>query len=169
MKGYLLDTNIIEFWFNSKRAEHEAVRDRIATLPAETPLATSAVVIGEIRYGTLVAPKEQQVGLSEFVEFVRKQLPTVWEISRSTAATYGELRARLFEKYAPKDKKKQGLRPEQLIDPETSLQLGIQENDLWIAAQAVERNLVLATNDRMMRISEVVPELIVEDWAKPTS
>ena len=169
MKGYLLDTNIIEFWFNAKRHEHAAVCGRIAALPAEAPLATSTIVIGEIRYGTLVAPKEQQVGLSEFADFIRKQLPTVWEINRSTATTYGELRARLFEKYAPKDKKKQGLRPEQLIVPETGLQLGIQENDLWIAAQAVERNLVLATNDRMTRISEVAPELIVEDWAKATA
>ena len=168
MKGYLLDTNIIEFWFNAKRAEHTTVRGRIAALPAETPLATSAVVIGEIRYGTLVGPKDRRVGLDELAEFVRRQLPRVIDVDKSTAAVYGELRARLFEKYAPRGERR-GLRPEQLVDPVTSRVLGIHENDLWIAAQAIEQNIVLATNDRMVRISEVVPELIVEDWAKPTA
>jgi len=54
-----------------------------------------------------------------------------------TANTYGELRSLLFDKYAPNDKRKKNLRPEQLVDPITSLELGIQENDLWIAAQAI--------------------------------
>ena len=46
----------------------------------------------------------------------------------------------------------------------TSKRLEIQENDLWIVAQAVERNLVLVSNDAMKRIREIAPDLVVEDW-----
>ncbi len=89
--------------------------------------------------------------------------------ARTPTATYGDLRARLFEKFAPKKRRRKGLRPEELIDPVTAKELGIQENDLWIAAQAIERNLVLVTNDAMARIQEVASELKVEDWAASSS
>ena len=76
------------------------------------------------------------------------------------------IRAGVFEKYAPNVKRRRGLRPEQLIDPVTSQELGIQENDLWIAAQALEYNLVWVTNDKMERIRDVCEELQIENWAR---
>lgn len=56
IQGYLLDTNIIEFWFDpghgpEQRARHEAVCNRVGPIPAEAPLMTSFIVIGEIEYG----------------------------------------------------------------------------------------------------------------------
>ena len=71
----------------------------------------------------------------------------------------------MFESFAPKDKKRKGLRPCQLVDPVTSLELGIQENDLWIAAQAISRNLTFVTNDRMERIRDVAGSLCIDNWA----
>jgi predicted nucleic acid-binding protein len=56
-----------------------------------------------------------------------------------------------------------------LIDPVTSRELGIQENDLWIAAQALEYNLVLVRNDKMDRIRDACEELQVENWAAKTT
>jgi len=81
---------------------------------------------------------------------------------------YGRIRAKLFEKYRPKEKKRKGLRPEQLVDPATSLQLRIQENDLWIVAQAITKDLTLVTNDRKsLRPLLAVGgnELHIENWA----
>jgi predicted nucleic acid-binding protein len=46
----------------------------------------------------------------------------------------------------------------------TSQELGIQENDLWMAAQALEYNLVFVTNDKMERIREVCADLQLENW-----
>jgi len=89
-------------------------------------------------------------------------------IDKHVARDYGRIRARLFEKYGPKEKKKKGLRPEQLSDPVTSLQLKIQENDLWIVSQAVARNFILVTNDRksLRPLLEVTGgELCIENWA----
>ena len=167
VQGYLLDTNIIEYWFNANRPEHDRVISRIESLPPEAPLGVSTITLGEIEYGhrvVSVAPTSIQVQFSEFVE---EQLPQSFDIRRSTVVYYGELRARLFEKYAPKRLRKKGLRPEQLIDPVTSAELGIQQNDLWICAQALERNLVLVTNDdKISRVWDLADDLRHENWAE---
>lgn len=72
-------------------------------------------------------------------------------------------------KYSPKEKRKKGLRPEQLVDPVTSLQLKIQDNDLWIVSQAITRDFALVTNDKtsLRPLVEVAgDELHVEYWAE---
>jgi len=166
MRGYLLDTNIIEFWFNSNKnkQKHDSVLRRIDALDPNTPLATSVVVLGEIEYGYESAPhRREHVG--KVLRFVQTQLPRILKVTLPTAQAYGQLRAALFDKYAPK-KDRKGLRPEQLTDPITSKELGIQENDLWIAAQALERNLVLVTDDKMDRIRTVAQKLKLENWAR---
>lgn len=167
MEGYLLDTNIVRFWFDPTRSEHVRVRSRIEALPEDAPMMISAITLGEIEYGHRALgesgdPEQER----DFLEFVQKRLPTILNVERHTRIAYGSLRARLFEKYAPKDRRKKGLRPEQLIDPTTAKELGIQENDLWIAAQALEHNLVLVSHDKMTRLRKVAEELRVQDWAK---
>jgi predicted nucleic acid-binding protein len=74
----------------------------------------------------------------------------------------------LFEKFGPKDRRINGRRPEQLIDPATSLQLKIQENDLWIVSQVITRDFTLVTNDTasLQPLLEVAgDELHIENWA----
>ena len=165
MRGYLLDTNIIAFWSDPCRHEHDSVLRRIDNLERLAPLATSAIVLGEMEYGYMAAPEGRREAVSQIILFARTQLPWILEITSSTAEVYGSLRAKLFDRYVPKGKSRNGLRPCQLIDPVTSLGLGIQENDLWIAAQALEYNLVLVTHDKMDHIRTVAPELTLEDWA----
>ena len=170
MRGYLLDTNAVSDWLDSSKPRHQAVSERIKRL-ADTGaiLFTSTVVLGEIAYGIGVMPQDRRESLDALqaqvdIQFVHKRL--LLNVTRSTTQVYGDLRARLFNKYASGAKRKKGMRPEELTDPVTSKQLGIQENDLWIAAQAIERNLVLVSNDAMKRIRAVAPELKVENWAE---
>jgi len=162
--GYLLDTNTIAYWQNPDCPEHTSILNHINKLHPDAPLTTSVIVHGEIAYGhQLVSPKQQ--GLSKQVlTFVKKRFPRPLEVRHSTSFVYGKLRAALFKKYAPQ-KGRKGLRPEQLIDPVTSKSLGIQENDLWIASQAIEYNLILVTSDKMKHICSVAEELRVENWA----
>lgn len=178
MRTFLLDTNIWEYWFNKeghpeKHANIECRVSKLVNLEKNTEefawrLGISFITFGEIDYGYNAMTKKERSREREFREFISSKEPWIPPIDKHTAKTYGELRARLFEKYAPKDKKRKGLRPEQLIDPVTSLELGIQENDLWITAQAVTFNLTLVTNDKKMgRIHEVADgELHVDNWAK---
>lgn len=164
MHGYLLDTNIVAYWFDIRRPQHERVVHHIQELPEATPLMISAISLGEIEYGLQVA-KGHTPYQEAFRIFVNTHLPMVLNITQATRIYYGSLRARVFEKYAPNVRRRIGLRPEQLVDPMTSQELGIQENDLWIAAQAWEYNLVFVTNDKMARIREVCEDLQIENWA----
>lgn len=141
MTGYLLDTNIVSYWFTDGSSEHERVNQYVLSLPEDSLLAISAITLGEIEYGHRAVSADETFKQRAFTDFIDEQLPTVLNVTSSTRIYYGRLRADLFAKFCLASKKRAGLRPEQLIDPVTSLTLGIQENDLWIAAQALEYNL----------------------------
>jgi len=164
-RDYLIDTNIASYWFNPKAAEHAAVKnvvERLAT--TQRRLFFSHVSIGEVEYGYR-SNRLDESKRSAFVAFLDEHLPLRLGIDDpGTTAAYGDLRARLFARFAPKTGKKVR-QPEQLIRPDTASSLGIQENDLWIAAQAIAHDLVLVTHDDMNHLKSVAPELIVEDWA----
>ena len=57
--------------------------------------------------------------------------------------------------------------PESCYDRVTGQELGIDENDLWIAAQSIAHNLVLVSNDRMLKIRTAAGVVLdLEDWEK---
>ncbi len=176
MRTFLLDTNIWEYWFNKENhpEKHANIENKIAELihlEKNTEnfawrLGISIITLGEIDYGYDVMTKKERSRENDFRLFISTKNPWIPEIDRHVAKEYGRLRASLFDRYGPKDKKRKGLRPEQLIDPVTSVELGIQENDLWIAAQVISRNLTLVTNDNMIHINDIAGDsLHIENWA----
>lgn len=166
MHTFLIDTCIWSYWFDNKRQEHTAIINHAQKLPADSILGISIITWGEIAYGQKVGSLEEAPIQSKYVQFITAQRPKSFYIDIHTAKMYGELRALLFNKYTPREKKRV-LRPEQLINPVTSKELGIQENDLWIAAQAMARNLILVTSDKLSRIHEVAgDELQIENWTR---
>ncbi|NLX07818.1 MAG: type II toxin-antitoxin system VapC family toxin [Phycisphaerae bacterium] len=173
VKGYLLDTNVICDWLDETKPRHAAVSRKVEqAAQVQATVVTSLIVLGEIEYGIAAVGGTSQQSLVDFRAQVFKQFAEnkiLFSVTRFTTLIYGDLRARLFEKFGPKKRRRKGLRPEELVDPVTAKALGIQENDLWIAAQAIERNLILVTNDGMTRIREIAPELRVEDWAAAAS
>ena len=151
MKGYLLDTNAVSDWLDESKPRHEAVSKKAEQVAqTQAVMVTSSVVLGEIEYGIAATGGKAKQSLLEFRAQVAKQFAQkrlLLSVSQATASVYGNLRVELFEKFAPKNRRTKGLRPEEMIDPVTAKELGIQENDLWIAAQAIEHNLILVTND----------------------
>jgi len=164
--GYLLDTCAIRYWFD----ELPAVKAAADARAADSPLYVSAITLGEIEFGHALNPAGAGAKRDEFVAFVRRQLPQILQVSKHTAEPYGCIRAKLAERFPPEGGWTKKIRPEQLYDPVAAQKLGIDENDLWIVPQAVERNLVLVTSDKMARIHEAVCELYsdfrFEDWAQ---
>jgi predicted nucleic acid-binding protein len=55
VRGYLLDTNIVVYWFDARRPQHERVVRHIQALPEATPLMISAITLGEIEFGLQVS------------------------------------------------------------------------------------------------------------------
>jgi tRNA(fMet)-specific endonuclease VapC len=173
---YLLDTNIVSYWYETTRPEHAKIINRVGVVKLPDPvtkyvprLYVSIITLGEIAYGHRVAPSPNAAKQAEFTRFVREQFPQVLEMVDDVAEHYGELRAWLFENCGPNVKKSKAKRAEELVNPTTGKELGIDENDIWIAAQAKTHNFVLVTHDSRGNFDKVLkqfaPALAVEDWA----
>lgn len=157
MATYLFDTNIWSKWFRNDAG----IISKVEQLDRTSQIFLSSIVWGEAIYGAK-ANKTDKFDFKSYSNFIHKSKPVILPINGNVSEVYGELRALLFEKYIRKGKNKH---PEQLIDPVTATEIGIEENDLWIVAQAMAYNLTLITNDKMRRIFSIVPkELEYEIW-----
>ena len=177
MRDFLLDTQMIRYWYDEDCSQHavfigniELLKKQLVSLDSKPKLLVSVITLGEIEFGHGVQIGDQSAHNEALKKFVREQLPDPLEVTEDAVAAYGEIRSRLFNKYAPGEKRKPKMRPEQLIDPVTSLALQIQENDLWLCAQAIGHAMILVTNDDMCAIREVTegmePALRIQNWTK---
>ncbi len=180
MRDFLIDTQTICYWYDIACPQHETVVANIESLRRQTEsgahqphLLISVISLGEIEYGHRVNSPSRQSANKEYLKFLTEQLPDRLDVTEDVAPVFGEFRKRLFDQYAPGEKRRPGMRPEQLIEPIASKELGIQENDLWLCAQAAAYGMVLVTNDAMRRIREVSqgvePPLFIQNWAVPNA
>lgn len=163
MDAFLLDTGILSGLVDPTRPTHTAIRAHVQSLIA-SPKYVSTISIGELRFGIELAGSENPTlrpvfeGLLARVQAYAEALP----VSKHTADEYGQLKAALARALLKKALRKQG-RPrwvEEWTDQATSMKLQADENDLWLSAQALERNLVLLTTDsKLERIAQYYPRL----------
>jgi predicted nucleic acid-binding protein len=136
----------------------------------------SVVTLGEIEYGARSSHVPDPAKQAEYaamdaakIKFVLEQCPEPMEITKHVAEQYGEMRAWLFNHCAPNKKKSKKRRAEELVYPITAIELGIDENDIWIAAQAMTLSLVLVTRDSRgnfaTMLNQFAPTLVAENWA----
>lgn len=164
MPGYLLDTNILSYLgYPAGDPCRQRVEERLAALEKDAVVCMSAVSWGEFEYGWRCCKTEH------IREDDRKEMARFYtlKISKSTGSAYAELKSRLFDKFSQKETRKKR-RVEQLADPETGLSLGVDENDVWITAQAIEHKLILVSHDKMDHIRAVAIQaglIGFDDWA----
>lgn len=162
MGGFLIDTMIWLYLFYPKKyhVQHANIIKRLDALPLSARISTSVITWGEISVGL---PSDIQARQLKFIKALK---PSMIGIDTHIAEEYGKIRGLLREKQLMNNRKK-GLPLEKLVDHFTWLELGSLENDLWIAAQAISRNLILVTNDKLTRITEVAgSDLRIDNWAK---
>ncbi len=99
-------------------------------------LNISAIVFGELTYGAENAIKSEK-HLKQLFTF--SQSCSIIPITKSTSKIYGKLKKQLKIKGKP-----------------------IPENDIWIAAHAIEHNAILLSNDKHLKFVEglLVEEII---------
>jgi len=174
-KDYLLDTNIIryihELEAGSQSSECLKLREKLESLPKNTRIFLSPVTTGEVEYGLRVGPFDDPDN-EKYKKLVNilTRFPCLGIDCDIARQYYSLLRARLYDKYAPKRKKGQSSgkkRIEEWKDPTTSKELQIQENDLWITAVALAYNLILVTDDAMSPIHEIAgSDIEFKNWIK---
>ncbi|BAZ17598.1 hypothetical protein NIES4071_94780 [Calothrix sp. NIES-4071] len=145
---YLLDTNHCSAII---LGEPNVIR-RISQV-GENNIATCVIVQGEL---TFMMEKSQQresnlARLAELLEDIR-----IYLVTEETSTIYGQLKAALFNEFAPKDKNKR--RKTKITD------LGFGENDLWIAAIALQNNLTVVSSDKDFLRIQQVRRFSLESW-----
>ncbi|MBU0723333.1 MAG: PIN domain-containing protein [Alphaproteobacteria bacterium] len=162
MDAYLLDTTILSIYLDPGHPHHAEKSHSLAALPAESPRFISAVALGELGFGVKLAAVIGKGNLPALEEMlVQARSHAVIDISHHTASLYAEIKARIAQKYLAKVLRKD--RPkyiEEWVDKATGQKLGIDENDLWMCAQAKERDLIFVTADgKMKRIPDADPDV----------
>jgi tRNA(fMet)-specific endonuclease VapC len=165
-EGYLLDTTVASQAVDGQSPYCAAVRGYLAGL-ADAMLYVSMFTVGEIEYGLGVSPAidparhaAARAALAEY---------EVLPVDHHTAREFGRIRAELFKRFSPRDRRGRltAKVPEDLREPTTAKELGIQENDLWIASVAVQYDLRFLTMDRaggMRRVLEAAGYLDRTDF-----
>lgn len=155
MNGYLLDTNAASVLWDGRHRDHGKINAFLENI-SQSPIWISVVVLAEVEHGLKTAPKMDRTRQNDVRNEMAK-FPLVLDMDKHTVAPYSDLRTELFKKYSPKDRKGRltAKRPENLFDRTSAKELGVQENDIWLASQAIQYNLILVTQDRMFRLVEI--------------
>ncbi|MER9944238.1 PIN domain-containing protein [Mesorhizobium sp. M0092] len=162
MDAYLFDTTVLSIYLDPTHPHHAEKGQSLAALPVDSPRFISAIALAELGFGAKLAAAIGKGNLPTLeAMIVRARSYAVLDVTHHTATVYAEVKARVAQKYLAKMLRKD--RPkyiEEWIDKATGQKLGIDENDLWMCAQAKERDLVLVTADgRMKRIPNADPDV----------
>ena len=146
---YLLDTNHCSRAILGDPKILSSLKDREQDL-----VTTCAIVQGEL-IDMAERSRKRDANLALVNDFL--QGISIYEIDPTTATLYGQIKASIFKKYAPKEKNKR--RKTKIIN------LGFDENDLWITAVALQHSLTIVTLDSdFHRIKEVATTITTESW-----
>ena len=144
-EAYLLDTSIASIAGYAGHRLHGTVRAWLDILTDDV-VFISAISVAETEYGLHLNPLDVQAQ-----QDIRNTLATfqVLPIDHHTAQVYGQIRAALFNAFAPRDYRNRVASRyiEDLREPTSGKDLTIQENDLWIASVAIQYNMVFVTAD----------------------
>jgi tRNA(fMet)-specific endonuclease VapC len=164
MADYLLDTCVFSDLWNPDKERHKAVTRYLQGIESGAIRYLSAITLGELRFGVCMAEACNHKRLAEAQASLRKaaEYPML-QVSRHTAEEYGRLKQELAACYLNSGGcAKRPRWVEDWSDGVSGKLLQLDENDIWICALAIERNLVLLTVDGdMERIARAVsPELL---------
>lgn len=146
---YLLDTN------HCSRAILGDVKVLNQLEKIENSLvATSVISQGELidMAGRSQRSRKNLILVQNFLQGIK-----IYNVNITTANLYGQIKASIFKQFAPKEKSKR--RKTKIIN------LGFDENDLWITAIALQHQLTIVSLDSdFSRIQQVVKTISVESW-----
>lgn len=147
---------------DASHQRHADIARAIASLPEDVSHFVSAVSLAELTFGVRMSEAfapSRLPALEQMLVDVRSY--GVLEVGHHTAAAYAELKTNLAKRYLLKAHRRD--RPRWLEEwpiNNRGQRLQVDENDLWLCAQAKERSLTLLTADGgMQRIADVDAEV----------
>jgi predicted nucleic acid-binding protein len=160
METYLLDTSALSPLIDGLHSNHAKAKALISSI-ATSPIYVSSVALAELMFGFEIHEKARSKKLQNAEQMLldAQSYPTL-EIGKHTAPEYASIKAKVAAYYLPNVTKQfRSKWVEEWINKFTGLELGIQEGDLWVCAQACEKNYTLVADDKMVRITTAEPKL----------
>jgi predicted nucleic acid-binding protein len=149
--GYLLDTSALAPLVDDLHPKHAFARAIIASI-GNAPV----IALAEMKYGMALHEKSKGTKLANAEKMLNeaRRFPIV-DVEHHTADEYAQLKSNLAVYYLPNQTKRFRKKyVEDWLDQFTGKALGIDDNDLWICAQARELNLTVIADDKMNRIKD---------------
>lgn len=149
---YLLDTNHC-----SRIIQGDAVVLRRLQEKGNVLVATSVIVCGELLF---MAENSQQkaANLTRVQAFL--QGIDIYPVEREIAEIYGQFKVEIISRFGPREKSR---RRTTRIE-----ELGVSDNDLWIAATALRHNLTVVSADSDFERMRQVRAFPLECWSDMT-
>jgi tRNA(fMet)-specific endonuclease VapC len=145
---YLLDTNHCSYIINNHPNVITALHSR----------SKSEIGISIISYAELLYMAEKSAQKTQNLSAVQTFLASVdlYLIDEEIAIIYSQLKAKVFNQFAPKEKSKRR---------NTSIRdLGFDDHDLWIAATVIQYNLTLVSADSDFNRYQQARNFPLESW-----
>ncbi len=153
MPGYLLDTNHLSAWESGSPAFMNHLRDN----PLDNILWVCPISLAEIEWGLRITTTTDPARRAACRRFIEDEvIGFFFPIAETTRDSYAEIMERIWRANPPGSA---NVRTQQHLSG-----LGVDVNDVWIAAVALERNLILLTADAMDTIRRCVPEIRFDNW-----
>jgi len=160
MEAYLLDTSALTPLVDVGHLKHLDTSAKIASL-GSVPIYVSVIALAEMQYGFSLYEKFTGSLLPDADKMMKKtQSYPRLDISNHTATVYAELKSALAKYYLPTSKREfRKKHVEDWVNQFTGKPLAVDDNDIWVCAQAREMNFVVVAGDKMERIRQADPLL----------
>lgn len=145
---YLLDTNHCSQIIN----EHPNIVKKLIELD-DAPVATCVIVRGELIFGAYKSERRAE-NLRNIESFLNDI--DIIPLDNKVADIYGKLKAAVIDYFGPKEKAR---RRKFTID-----NIGIRENDLWIAAVAKSKGYTVVSTDSDFDRIKQADDIKIESW-----
>ena len=122
----------------------------------ESQVATNIIVRGELMFMAQNSERREAnlTRVQIFLEDIRLHF-----MDEETADIYGQFKAEIIARFGPRERSR---RRRTRIE-----ELGIDENDLWIAATALRYDLTVVSSDNDFERMREVREFPLENWWSP--
>lgn len=160
MDSYLIDTNVISVLYDPSRPNYHTVLTAISSLNPDDAKLVSVVTIAELKFGlSLVRATGGPTTTIEACVRSAEAHPLA-TINKHTAEAYADIKSSVAKARLNLSKRKVRW-VESWPDKVTGQLLQIDESDLWIAAQALERNYMVLSADKAFAdvLAPAVPTL----------
>jgi tRNA(fMet)-specific endonuclease VapC len=145
---YLLDTNHCS----------SIIFGNLSVIAKVESIGISNVAISAITEGELLYMAENSTSVVDNLAIIEEFLEDmpVYDVNSNTSRIYAKLKAKIMDCFGPKERKKR--RKIRIHE------LGISENDLWIASIAIENYLTIVSADRDFQRIQQAWDFPLENW-----